>query len=128
MQIRKYFPVLLSAVFLYSCSGEKKEKQGETGAVTTQNYSRDVRVIVFSNDSTKDAALGGFGYKLFVLIGADTAFKIIQPSIPAVQGQQGFKTFRDAEKTAELAAQKIRDGNSFPAISIEELDSLGIQH
>lgn len=48
--------------------------------------------------------------------------KIIhQPSIPALQGNNGFKTKKDAEKIAILVISKLKNGESLPTVSMEEL-------
>ncbi len=51
---------------------------------------------------------------------------IHQPHIPAVQGNKGFSSMENAEKTAEFAITKMLKGIVPPSISTEELDSLGV--
>lgn len=105
---------------------EKGKTETSKTTARVSNASPDIRTMIVKNDTTTDAGIGGFGYRIYVLDGRDTTFKIFQPAIPAVQGQKGFKTFSDAEKVSSLAAQKIREGNFFPDITTEELDSLGV--
>lgn len=52
---------------------------------------------------------------------------IHQPHIPAISGHKGFAKMQDAQKVAELVIHKLRQ-NLIPSISLEELDSLGIDH
>jgi hypothetical protein len=53
---------------------------------------------------------------------------IHQPSIPALPGNVGFSTKEDAEKVARLVIEKIIKGEMPPTMTIEELDSLKVQH
>jgi hypothetical protein len=52
---------------------------------------------------------------------ADGKLMIHQTSIPAVPGNEGFKTKADAEKVAQLVIAKIKKGEIPPTISIEEM-------
>ena len=52
---------------------------------------------------------------------------IHQPNIPAVVGNKGFASKKDAEKTAKLALIKISHNIMPPTISIHELDSMHIK-
>jgi hypothetical protein len=51
---------------------------------------------------------------------------IHQPQIPALPGNEGFKTEEKAEKVAEFVIHKIRQNIFPPSITIQELDSLGV--
>jgi len=53
---------------------------------------------------------------------------IHQPNIPALPGNEGFKSAQDAEKVAELVVVKINNGIFPPGISVVELDSVGVLH
>jgi hypothetical protein len=46
---------------------------------------------------------------------------IHQPSIPALSGNDGFKTKQDAEKVAGLVINKIKKGEMPPTITIADL-------
>lgn len=67
------------------------------------------------------AANGTFGYDVY----ADGKLKIHQPSVPAVPGNTGFATQAAAEKVAVLAISKMKQGESLPTISPDELRKLG---
>ena len=69
-----------------------------------------------------DAANHTFCYDVY----ADGKLMIHQTSIPAVPGNEGFKTKADAEKVAQLAIAKIKKGEMPPTISIEEMKKLGV--
>jgi hypothetical protein len=77
-----------------------------------------IEVVVYRN---KD--IPGYGYDIVI----DGNPKIHQPHIPAVPGNNGFKTEEDAKKTGELAKQKILNNVMPPTIDVRELDSLGIK-
>ena len=66
------------------------------------------------------AANGTYGYDIY----ADGKLRIHQPAIPAVPGNDGFKTKEAAEKVAALAIAKMKKGESLPTISSEELKKL----
>ncbi len=58
-----------------------------------------------------------WGYNIFV----DGKLSIAQAFIPAVAGNQGFKTSKDAAKIAELMIEKMKSGEMPPTITIQEL-------
>lgn len=82
----------------------------------------DLEVHVFKNDTTTDASLGGYGYNIYMY----KAMYVHQPHIPAVNGNRGFRSSSDAEKTANLTIYKIRNNIMPPSLSVKELDSLGV--
>jgi hypothetical protein len=63
----------------------------------------------------------GWGYNIM----AGEKIYIKQEFIPAVPGKQGFKSAADAQRVGDLVVQKI-GSDRMPAISIRELDSLGV--
>lgn len=65
---------------------------------------------------------GGFGYE----VSRDGRTFIYQPTIPAVGGNQPFRTREQAARVALLVMGKIRRGIMPPAVTVQELDSLGI--
>ena len=65
-----------------------------------------------------------YGYSIFI----DGRLYIEQTSIPAIQGESGFPTIDDADKVARLVIEKIKKGELPPAVTIEELTSLGVLH
>jgi hypothetical protein len=64
----------------------------------------------------------GWGYDIYI----DSVRTIHQPTIPAVAGIHYFKTEKDAGSVGEFATAKMSSTGSFPTLSIEELDSLGV--
>lgn len=63
-----------------------------------------------------------FGYDVY----ADGRLMIHQGSIPAMPGNEGFKTKTAAEKIAQLVIQKIKKGEMPPTIDMEELKKLKV--
>jgi hypothetical protein len=64
----------------------------------------------------------GWGYQIL----KNGKAMIKQPSIPAIQGNNGFLNEKDALKTGEFVLTKIKKGIFPPIVSIEELDSLKV--
>ena len=69
-----------------------------------------------------DAANNTFGYDVLI----DGKLIIHQSSIPAMPGNEGFKTKDDAAKVAEMVMYKIRKGEMPPTVSPEEMKELGV--
>lgn len=111
------------------CTNEKKEKQSDmqpTLAIDTTPkpnpyINSKVETQVFSNDSTKDKSLGGFGYNILI----DGKMYVHQPHIPAVAGNKGFTSLEAANRAATLVAYKIKNNIMPPSITEAELDSVG---
>lgn len=120
-------------VFIFNgCTNEKKENkepqsniQPELPVDTTPKpnpyINSKVEAQVFSNDSTKDKSLGGFGYNILI----DGKMYVHQPHVPAVAGNKGFATSEAAKKAASLVAYKIKNNIMPPSITEAELDSIG---
>ena len=69
-----------------------------------------------------DAPNHTFGYDVY----SDGKLLIHQTSIPAMPGNEGFKTKADAEKVARLVMDKIKKGEMPPTISVEEMKKLNV--
>ena len=55
---------------------------------------------------------------------SDNKVIIHQPCIPAVTGNEGFKTKEGAEKVAKLVIEKMKKGEMPPSIDAEEMKKL----
>lgn len=64
----------------------------------------------------------GWGYDIL----EKSTIRIHQPHIPAVQGNQGFKSASDAAKVAEKIIEKLEQGIMPPTLSIPEMEELGV--
>jgi len=69
-----------------------------------------------------DAPKHTYGYDVF----ANGRLMIHQSSVPALPGNEGFKTKEDATKIALLVIQKIKKGEMPPTISIDEMKKLKV--
>ena len=69
-----------------------------------------------------DAPKHTYGYDVF----ADGRLMIHQTSVPALPGNEGFKTKEDATKVALLVIEKIKKGEMPPTISIDEMKQLKV--
>ncbi|MES2557811.1 MAG: DUF4907 domain-containing protein [Bacteroidota bacterium] len=64
----------------------------------------------------------GWGYDIL----EGSVRRIHQPHIPAVQGNQGFKSGSDAAKVAEKVIEKLNKGIMPPTVSVDEMRDLGV--
>lgn len=62
----------------------------------------------------------GWGYDITI----DGATYVHQPSMPALPGDDGFKTEAHAKAVAELMVQKIRDNILPPGVTAEEVQAV----
>ena len=79
-----------------------------------ENADLTIRIISSANNT--------FGYDILL---QGRPF-VHQPSIPALPGNEGFKTRERAQLVAELVVKKIRGGEVPPTVSVEELNSMGV--
>ncbi len=102
--------VFISLIGLFfACNQNPKYKPSKIS-----NYDT-IRYKVYQVDS-------GWGYDILV----NSKVFIHQPFIPGVQGRFVFQTSSDASKTALLIIHKLLTQPGLPAVSVEELDSLGV--
>ncbi len=111
----------LSLIFIFKKNPSEKSNDleqihAQVKAPTTSSEAVAVSMELFKSDSL------GWGYKIF----RDDKLYVLQPNIPAVEGNKGFKTKEDAEKAAQLVIYKVNKGIAPPSVSVKELDSLGI--
>ena len=111
MQTIKYACHALLVVLLFGCAGQQKEDAAV--AKDTPPYKA---LIVQKN--LKDTTWG------YIIMQHDREL-IRQFSIPAVEGNQPFRSKEQAALTGNLVAGKLNNSLR-PAISKKELDSLGI--
>lgn len=113
--MKYFFPAVASLMLtgLMSC-GPQMPAKAEAGGDNA--FSADSIRFEITNEDF------GWGYKVFL---HDRQI-IYQPFIPATGGRLPFADSADARKTAQLVVNKIRKHIFPPALSIAELDSLGI--
>lgn len=112
-------------LLLSSCEGSihKNGSDSSQSNIDTSNSapSNGMDLKTFEvKDSTGRSQ--GWGYDIYVN-GKKT---IHQPIIPAVPGNNSFKTENDAQKVGLFAVDKMLKEGSLPTILIKELDSLGV--
>lgn len=136
--------LITTLLFAYACNNEKNNKS-ESENARKDSYGENERdkmemkadtskpkenpyknaqidIKVFKNDTIKNSGISGFGYDIYMY----KAMYVHQPSIPAINGNRGFETEEYARKTAELVVYKIKNNIMPPALSPQELDSLGV--
>jgi len=88
-----------------------------------------VGLLSLRNENSKSAKIetwySGNGWSYNIIIKGKIL--IHQDYIPALSGNQKFKSEKDAEKIANLVLAKINEGK-LPTIFPSELDCLNIQH
>ena len=63
-----------------------------------------------------------WGYDIYM----EKRLFIHQPGIPALPGNEGFKTKADAEKVARLVIGKIKKGEMPPSVTLEEMKKIKV--
>ena len=151
--MKKYFILLPSVIFIFSCGNGNDESKKEGTDSTSETNSEQVMsheeremkemmekqknakpqenpykdakidVRVFKNDTVKQETKYT-GYGYDILL--YNAIYNHQPHKPGMPGVSGFKSAADAKKTGEFVAYKIRNNIMPPSLTPEELDSLGV--
>jgi hypothetical protein len=139
---KNLFLAAASLLFLFSCTSEPKENITEKNSGDLKDHMEHMRdsiknsgkpvenpyknakleTRVFNNDSVKsDAPIHGFGYDIYMY----DALYVHQPHVPAINGNRGFHSREQAQKTADLVLYKIRNNIMPPSLTVNELDSIG---
>jgi len=105
---------LIFCLLLFSCSKKQEKINIETTKDSTSLVKTEIKVFQTENGWGYDIAVNGKPY-------------IHQPTIPALPGNNGFKTKEEAEKIAGLVCDKIRKNIMPPSVTPEELGSFGIR-
>jgi hypothetical protein len=125
--------ILPTILILTSCTGsnevdEIEKNSSDTSIIATSEIlnpdttaTNSLSEIQYSYEAFETPGIG-WGYKIFEY----GKLFINQPHMPAVQGNKGFSSLEDANKTAEFAISKMQNGIIPPTISTQELDSLGV--
>jgi hypothetical protein len=107
----------LVVIFTTVCiNAQQQPKQENTAAQASASTNTKLSYEII------DAPNHTYGYDVF----ADGKLLIHQTSIPALPGNEGFKTKADAEKVALLVIDKIRKGEMPPTVTIEEMKKLTV--
>ena len=128
----RYLFLSLLISFLYSC-GKKSEDAEQEGVVATEmsvapeiktDTSIHYTYTVFAVSPSENNPDNGFGFEITST--SPGGMKIRQETIPAVQGNHPFMSEENAASTAELMIYKLDHGIVPPAVSTDELDSIGV--
>ena len=99
-------------------------------AQKVQNSKSTTNQVEFpKSDQFKNSKLS---YKIIPAANSTWCYEILtdgklfihQPSIPGVQGNEGFKTKESATKVAELVISKIKRGEVPPSVTLDEIKKL----
>jgi hypothetical protein len=109
-----YFSALLVFINIIWIEGKNTSNEYHTIKDFQTNY---FEVQVKKNET------GNWGYQIY----GYSKVLISQYQIPAVAGIKYFKDSIDARKVGDLVKQKMLQQNSFPSITIDELNMLKIK-
>ncbi len=120
----------VSAVLLIMSPGCRQPEPKEINTPAPQQpvagynpyENADLSVEVFKVDSIEYNGSRGWGYDILI----DGKIYIHQPNVPAIIGNNGFSSEEKAMITGEFVISKIKNNIFPPAVSPEELDSLGV--
>ena len=113
-------------IFLFfSCKEESAQSKPESDdLILVENPTKDtiheVDKSIYEVKTIENPL--GWGYEVW----KDGAMVINQTHIPAVQGVRAFSSKEQAQKAAEIIKSKLDQGIFPPTISLEELQSIGI--
>jgi hypothetical protein len=127
--------IFIFGLIAFSCTENKEPENSRSdfSVEQTRENSKD-KMPEPKNDDPADKSqytfkvigtVGNYGYQIFDATGK---MMINQPTIPAIQGNKGFQTEKDAQTAAEFVIQKIDKGIFPPTFSVAELDSLGLKY
>jgi hypothetical protein len=126
-KLSSYALIITISAFSISCNREPKIEKGEPApyealppASQEMNTAYEFKTFEVKDDAQK---VLGWGYDIYI----NGERKIHQPTIPAVSGVHYFKDETEARTVAAYATNKMKSSGSFPTLSINELDSLGIK-
>ena len=106
--------IFLCFISCKNTSSDTTTVQEPQKVVSIESQNITYEIIAGSNNT--------FGYDILV----NGKKRIHQEHIPAVAGTDGFKTEAQARKVAEFLIEKMKKGESLPAISPTELNQLGV--
>jgi len=106
-----------------SCKPETNSINSTTdNAVTNPGTNPDIGVATPEVKTTIIPVDGGWGYNISI----NNEPYIHQIHIPAINGNHVFISEQEAQKVADLVAQKIQNNEMPPSVDVEELNALNI--
>jgi len=107
---------MLSAIIVFTnlkSTKEVKVEEQKTRTEVSPYLNSDIQVKTFQGEK-------GWGYDITI----DGTTYVHQPSIPALSGDDGFKTEADAKNVANLMVEKIRKNIMPPGVTEEEVKAI----
>ena len=117
--MKKLIMCLVASFLALYVHAQQQPKQEDTAAKFPESSAYTNTKLTYK---VIDAPNHTYGYDVL----ADARLMIHQKSIPAMPGNEGFKTKADAEKVARLVISKIKKGEMPPTVSIEEMKKLKV--
>jgi hypothetical protein len=117
----KIYLIIAFFYTLISCGEKKINSKVESIESVTKDKTTNVETVNYSV-KTIQSEKESWGYQIL----KNNKAIINQPNIPAIQGNKGFTNEKMAKKTGDFVLQKIQRGEFPPIVTVEELDSLGI--
>jgi|APDOM4702015159_1054818.scaffolds.fasta_scaffold08512_1 hypothetical protein len=111
--------IMCFITFIFSAQAQKiNDNTSDSAKYSKEKNSESVNFIFKIIPSIN----GTWGYDIL----KGNKLFIHQTSIPAVSGNEGFKTKADAEKVARLVISKLKKGEMPPSLTKEELKNLKV--
>jgi len=127
--------IFLFCILAFSCSENKETKNVKSNSVVQKSKENSIDQAQSQRDDAPEVksqytykvigTASNYGYQIFDVFGK---MMINQPTIPAIQGNKGFLSEKDAQTAAEFVIKKMDKGIFPPTFSVAELDSLGLKH
>lgn len=128
--MKKIYILSFASILIFACINIKAKDTSNLNAPSTVNQKIQtyypLYTSIFSNRDSVSIQVfkmdKGWGYDIYI----HERKYIHQEYIPAINGNKPFLTKEDALKIAELTKSKIKKKIAPPAISVFEIDSIGI--
>lgn len=112
------FHACVCIIIISGCAKERDSKSNQKQEDThTKRPYADAKIEI-KTFSTAD----GWGYDIYVW---DSVY-IHQQHRPAVPGNRGFNTEKEAQKVAEVVVRKMRKNEIPPTVTVDEMKNLGV--
>lgn len=105
--------LLVLLVLLFFSFKQQNYLRQEIKTETSPYINSNIEVKTFEGEK-------GWGYDITI----DGVIYVHQPSMPALSGDEGFKTEVQAKAVAEIMVQKIRDNILPPGVTAEEVQAV----
>lgn len=104
--------ILISGMAFSHAQTQAEQKAAFPSGEASKNKSITAKLIPSINNT--------WGYDILV----ESKLTIHQQNIPGMPGNEGFKTKKAAQKTADLVISKMKKGEMPPSVTMEEMKKL----